>query len=142
MVTPHEGEFRLLAPGLLDGHASRLAAAGRAARDLSAVVVLKGAGTVIATPTGDAWIDTEGTADLGVAGSGDVLTGIIASLLSQWSASGGAGYAGQVVAAAVWLHGRAGRVAAAGGPVTAVDIASALRAAVQDARFARDEVPA
>jgi ADP-dependent NAD(P)H-hydrate dehydratase / NAD(P)H-hydrate epimerase len=137
VLTPHEGEFERLAPGLLASSGSRLAAARSAAVDRGAVVVLKGPGTVIAGPGGEAFIDVEGTADLGTAGSGDVLTGLVGAVLAGAWASGCRDPSGLVeaVAAAVWLHGRAGSLAGHDAPVTATDIAASVPAAIRSARF-------
>ena len=139
VLTPHEGEFGRIAPGVLAGSAGRLAAARRAAADLGAVIVLKGPGTVIADPVGQGFIDVEGTADLGTAGSGDVLTGILGGVLAGAWASGHRDPAQltAAVAAGVWLHGCAGRLAAEAGPVTAPDLAASVRSAVQVARGGR-----
>jgi hydroxyethylthiazole kinase-like uncharacterized protein yjeF len=136
VLTPHEGEFERLMPGLLADSDGRLAAASAAAAALSATVVLKGPGTVVVDPSGDAYVDTEGTADLGTAGSGDVLTGIIAGVLASAWADGHRDPAvlTEATAAAVWLHGRAGAIAAGPGPVTATDIVLALPSAVRVAR--------
>lgn len=136
VLTPHQGEFATLQPGLLDPAAGRLAAASAAADALSAVIVLKGPGTVIAAPGGEVYVDTEGTADLGTAGSGDVLTGLLAGLLAGAWADGHRDLPSltEAVAAGVWLHGHAGRIAANGGPVTAPDIADAVPLAIRDAR--------
>jgi NAD(P)H-hydrate repair Nnr-like enzyme with NAD(P)H-hydrate dehydratase domain len=114
-----------------------LAAALSAAADLQAVVVLKGPGTVIAAPTGTAYVDTEGTSDLGTAGSGDVLSGVIGGLLAGAWADGRRDPEScvEATAAAVWLHGAAGRIAAQGAPITATDIADAVPSAVMAARF-------
>jgi len=131
VLTPHDGEFERLRPGLLAAAAGRLEAARQAASDLDCIVVLKGAGTVIAGPSGPAFIDAEGTADLGVAGSGDVLTGILGSLLACADPDD----AVATVAAGVWLHGCAGRLAAHRAPVTALDIADRVTDAVRTARF-------
>ncbi|MDA2987090.1 MAG: hypothetical protein O2789_05080, partial [Actinomycetota bacterium] len=106
-----------------------------AARELQCIVLLKGAGTVVAGPIGEVWIDIEGTADLGVAGSGDVLTGILTGVLAGAHARGDLDHPEEAVAAAVWLHGCAGRLAAAHAPVTAPDIAMRVGAAVHAARF-------
>jgi hydroxyethylthiazole kinase-like uncharacterized protein yjeF len=133
VLTPHEGEFERLFPGLLAG--GRWAAAREAARRSGAVIVLKGPGTIIAGPTGVDRVDGAGTAALATAGSGDVLTGTIAAVLA------GAWRRGRrapeevvdAVAAAVWLLGTAGRLASE--PATAVDIAAAIGAAVRVARF-------
>lgn len=137
ILTPHEGEFRRIAPDVLERAEGRLEAASQAASSLGAVVVLKGAGTVVAGPSGGARIDTEGTADLGVAGSGDVLTGIIGGLVAGAWQEGTRSDTDilDVVAAAVWLHGRAGRIAADRGPVTAPDLIASVGRAILDARF-------
>ncbi len=137
VLTPHEGEFRRLAPGVLEEAPSRVDAAVAAASRLGAFVVLKGPGTVVASPTGGVRIDSEGTADLGVAGSGDVLTGLAGALLAGASRAQDLGDEEVLdcIASAVWLHGRAGRIAAAQGPVVATDLAESVRAAVQAVRF-------
>lgn len=136
VLTPHDGEFERLCPGrLADG---RLAAARSAAHDMSCIVVLKGAGTIVAGPDGPPIIDTEGGAELGVAGSGDVLTGLVAGLLAAAHVRDPQPDVVEVVAAAVWLHGRAGRLAAQEGPVTAPDIAAQVRHAVQSVRAGTD----
>lgn len=135
VLTPHDGEFERLCPGLLRSGVGRLAAAQQAADELACIVVLKGPGTIIAAPSAVPYIDTEGTADLGTAGSGDVLTGILGALLAGARAEEPGFDAVQVVAAGVWLHGRAGRLAARKSPVTAPDIASCVAASVHSARF-------
>jgi hydroxyethylthiazole kinase-like uncharacterized protein yjeF len=136
VLTPHDGEFERLAPGVLAGSEGRLAAASSVARAIGAVIVLKGPGTVVADPIGQAVVDVEATADLGSAGSGDVLTGLLTAILAgAWAADRrDPALLTHGVAAAVWLHGRAGRIAAEHGPVTAPDIADAVRAAVVSAR--------
>jgi hydroxyethylthiazole kinase-like uncharacterized protein yjeF len=135
VITPHEGEFAALGFSIGD---DRLAAARHAAATLGCVVVLKGPGTVIATPEGEAFIDVFGTADLGTAGSGDVLTGLIAGMLASHQARHGQvtmSEAGHIAAAAVGLHGIAGRGAARNGrPVTASDIAEHLPDAIARVR--------
>jgi hydroxyethylthiazole kinase-like uncharacterized protein yjeF len=135
VLTPHEGEFERLSPGLLAASSGRLDAARRAAAQFGAVVVLKGPGTVIANAHGDAFVDLEGTAALGTAGSGDVLTGLVGAVLASAWADGHRDMSSltEATAAAVWVHGRAGRLAPA--PATATDIAAAVPAAVRAARF-------
>lgn len=139
VLTPHEGEFERMQPGLLATF-GRLDAARAAASALGAVIVLKGPGTIIVDPDGTAFVDTEGTADLGTAGSGDVLTGVVAAVLAGAWADGVRVPATmtEATAAAVWLHGRAGREAAARSPVTATDIAAAVPAAIRGARGGED----
>src|SRR5207244_1873709 len=76
VLTPHPLEAgRLLGLGAAEVQADRLAAARRLASDTGAVVVLKGSGTVVASPDGRASINPTGDARLATAGTGDVLAG-------------------------------------------------------------------
>jgi len=107
ILTPHPGEMaRLLGVSVAKVQFNRLQVARQAAREWGAVVVLKGSATVVAAPTGDAAINVTGNPGLGTAGSGDVLTGIIASFLAQGLTPGNAAALG------VYLHGLAGDLAA------------------------------
>ncbi len=137
VLTPHDGEFERVFPGLLASAPGRLAAARQASEQSGTIVVLKGPGTVIAAPSGVSYVDTEGTSDLGTAGSGDVLSGVMGAVLAGAWALGARtlGEFTEATAAAVWLHGSAGRIAAAGAPVVATDIADALPEAIRLARF-------
>ena len=76
------------------------------ARAHGCILVLKGYRTIIATPEGNVLVNTTGNSGLAKGGSGDVLTGIIASLLAQGATPV------QAAAAGVWMHGRAGDLAA------------------------------
>jgi NAD(P)H-hydrate repair Nnr-like enzyme with NAD(P)H-hydrate dehydratase domain len=103
-----------------------MAAALRLAAWINGVVLLKGDRTIVATPSGQVWANPTGTSALATAGSGDVLAGLLGSLL----AGGLAPERAAVLAA--YVHGLAGRRAALDGPVTAPDVAAALRGVIRD----------
>jgi hydroxyethylthiazole kinase-like uncharacterized protein yjeF len=104
VLTPHPGEMaHLLGRRVSD----RLADARAFAQDRNVCLVLKGFRTLIAYPDGNVWINPTGSPAMAKGGSGDILTGLIAGLLAQHPQA-----AGLAVRAAVWLHGRAGELAA------------------------------
>jgi NAD(P)H-hydrate repair Nnr-like enzyme with NAD(P)H-hydrate dehydratase domain len=98
----------------------QLGSARRAAAEYDAVVLLKGRRTLVARPDGRVRVTTSGVPWLAVAGAGDVLAGVVGSLLAAgldpWDAA----------SAGSWLHGAAAALASAGGPLTASGVAAAV----------------
>ena len=107
VLTPHPGEMaRLLDTTTRKVQENRLEAAETAAADWQAVVLLKGARTIVAAPDGQAYLNLTGNPGMATGGSGDVLTGLVAGLLAQGLAPA------RAAAAAAYLHGLAGDIAA------------------------------
>lgn len=107
VITPHPGEMAtLLGTTVSEVQSNRLEVARDFAKSHDVTVVLKGAGTVVASPEGEAYINTTGTPGMATGGVGDVLSGMIGGLLAQgWSPE-------KAACAAVYIHGRAGEIAA------------------------------
>jgi NAD(P)H-hydrate epimerase len=126
VLTPHEGEFERLFPGLLAESTNRIEAARVAAAKAKAVVLLKGPDTIVAKPDREAAVNTNAPPDLATAGSGDVLAGIIAGLMAQGMSPFDAARTG------AYLHGLCGRIAGPG--LIAEDLADLLPRAVISAR--------
>ena len=133
VITPHIGEARrlLTAKDLAPG-TERDAMVSALVRGYRCIAVLKGAGTLVAreAPELELWKNTTGNPGMATAGSGDVLTGLIAGLAGQglplWDAA----------KAGVWLHGRAGDIAAdkiGEYGLIASDIAEAIAPAMKEA---------
>jgi NAD(P)H-hydrate epimerase len=107
ILTPHTGEL-----GRLIGHPAeeielrRVEIARESARKLHSILVLKGSPTVTAIPKGVTYLNSTGNPGMATIGSGDVLTGVIASLLAQGMDPATAAWSG------VWIHGRAGDLSA------------------------------
>ncbi|KXG87633.1 bifunctional ADP-dependent NAD(P)H-hydrate dehydratase/NAD(P)H-hydrate epimerase [Agrobacterium bohemicum] len=120
ILTPHEGEFGRLFPEIAaDSNLSKVEKAQAAAALSNAVIVYKGADTVIAAPDGRAAVNANAPSYLATAGSGDVLAGIAGGFLAQHVP------AFEAAAAAVWLHGKIARELGPG--MTAEDLAAAVR---------------
>ncbi|MDP7556034.1 MAG: NAD(P)H-hydrate dehydratase [Nitrospinota bacterium] len=103
IITPHPGEMsRLARKTVKDVQADRIGIAQKFAVDYNVIVVLKGAGTIIALPDGSTFINTTGNPGMASAGTGDVLAGMAAGLLAQNITPADASKA------AVYLHGFAG----------------------------------
>lgn len=106
IITPHPGEMaRLTKLTAKEVNADRKNTALNFANEYGVVVVLKGAGTIIASPNGRVMINNTGNSGMATGGSGDVLAGMTASLLAQGAS------AFDSSASAVYLHGLAGDIA-------------------------------
>lgn len=104
VLTPHPGEMaRLLGHTVND----RIGDAVSYSKHFGVILLLKGQRTVIAMPDGNVWINPTGTPAMATAGSGDILTGLMAGLIAQHPSQ-----VQEAVLAAAWLHGRAGELAA------------------------------
>ena len=107
IITPHPGEMaRLLHSTPKTVNSNRENTAINFAKKFGVVTVLKGAGTIIASPDGEVYINHTGNSGMATGGSGDVLSGIIGSLLAQGASPINAAAAG------VFLHGTIGDLAA------------------------------
>ncbi|MHB0912320.1 MAG: NAD(P)H-hydrate dehydratase [Armatimonadota bacterium] len=131
VLTPHPGEMgRLLGTDTASVQADRFAAAREAASRFRSVVVLKGARTLIADPSGRVWINPTGGPALATGGTGDVLAGAIGGLLAQGLSRVDAAVCG------VYLHGLAGEIIGEqiGAGALAGDLLRALPKAMQKIR--------
>jgi NAD(P)H-hydrate epimerase len=128
VITPHPGEMaRLIGCSIEEVQRDRLACARQVAAESGATVVLKGAGTVIAAPDGQAWVNPTGSNALATGGTGDVLAGVIGAFLA-----GGVDPPAAAVAGA-YYHGAAGDLTArrlSERGVVAGDVAEALAEAL------------
>ncbi len=120
VLTPHDREFEAFGSPI---GSDRLGAVSALAARLGMTVLLKGSATIVVEPEGRAYVNGTGTSALASAGTGDVLTGIIGSLLAAGLPPGLAAAAG------AHLHGRAGQLAERAGALLASDVIDALPAA-------------
>ena len=106
VITPHSGEFERLTGNTVptEIHA-RIKTAREMAKLLKLTLVLKGSPTIVASADGEAYLNSTGNSGMATAGSGDVLSGIIGSLLAQGMSGLDAAVCG------VYIHGRAGDLA-------------------------------
>ncbi|HBY63140.1 MAG TPA: bifunctional ADP-dependent NAD(P)H-hydrate dehydratase/NAD(P)H-hydrate epimerase [Solibacterales bacterium] len=137
VLTPHPGEMaRLTGTTTAEVQANRLEMARRFAMERGVTLVLKGQRTLIAFPEGGVIVNPTGTPAMGTGGTGDILTGMIAGLLAQWPEA-----PALAVAAAVWLHGRAGELGAGElgeSPLIATDLLRYLPEAIREIPSLRD----
>jgi NAD(P)H-hydrate epimerase len=103
VMTPHEGEFSRLFKDVSESADSKCERALEAAARTGAIILLKGADSVAASPDGRVIVNTNAPASLATAGSGDVLSGLVTGLLAQRLAPL------EAASAAMWLHGEAAR---------------------------------
>jgi NAD(P)H-hydrate epimerase len=126
VLTPHPGEMaRLLGITVKEVQARRLEVALEAAGRWRAHVILKGFHTILATPTGCAYINTTGNPGMATGGTGDVLSGILAGLTAQFGVEDWA----RVLSFGIYLHGLAGDIAASRvgeAPLIASDLIDAI----------------
>ncbi len=112
VLTPHPGEMAALLKTTTEAvQRDRVGIALHAAETFHAIVVLKGARTIVAAPDGALFVNLTGNAGMATGGTGDVLTGMVASLLAQTLCRSLAVTPTEAVAAAVFLHGLAGDIA-------------------------------
>jgi hydroxyethylthiazole kinase-like uncharacterized protein yjeF len=108
VITPHPGEIsRLTGHDILYVQANRIPVTQQLAHDRNATVVLKGERTLIGFADGRVWINPTGSPSMATGGTGDILTGILSGLLGQFPDD-----SARAIAAAVYVHGLAGEVAA------------------------------
>ncbi|HUF27310.1 MAG TPA: NAD(P)H-hydrate dehydratase [Gemmatimonadaceae bacterium] len=145
LVTPHPAECaRLTGTDVATVLARRFEIGTELAREIGAAVLLKGVPTVIASASGERLVSAAGTPALAVAGSGDLLAGIAATLLGQAAgmavAGGRAACAAEAGACAAWIHGRAAEIAGAGRLVRGVTLEHILQA-LSEAWMPPSELP-
>ena len=108
VLTPHRGEFsRLIGISSKEIERNKFSLAASFAEEYNLILVLKGAPTIIAIPSGKIFVNSTGNPGMSTAGSGDVLAGIIASLIGQGNSISDAAMN------SVFLHGKSGDIAAA-----------------------------
>lgn len=128
ILTPHPGELaRLLQISIKEVNAGRIEIAKRASQVFKSIVVLKGARTVVAYPDGEVYVNVCGNEGMATGGMGDVLAGVIGSLVAQGLSAHEAALSG------VYLHSIAGDIAAEVGKIGMVagDVAQTMQQAIQ-----------
>ena len=135
VITPHPGEMgRLAGCSTADVQKDRLAVARKFAREHALIVVLKGHGTLVVQPDGEAWVNTTGNPGMATGGTGDILTGVVAAMIAQSPKD-----ALKATCAAVYLHGLGGDIMseiAGEHSLVATDLLRGLSDAFETARSA------
>ena len=127
VITPHPAEMaRLLDVSTEDVTGNRFEIGLDLARQLGAAVLLKGVPTVVFSPSGERFVCSRGNAALATGGSGDVLTGITGTLLSQLATVERSAPPAEVAACAAFVHGRAAELAGPARGTTLSDILAAM----------------
>ncbi len=122
VITPHEGEARKLGFGINDGDTGRQDSALKMAKSFGCIVVLKGKHTLVAAPDGTVFEDKIAGPELATAGTGDVLAGLLGSMLASWNPDT-LKEVTEVVFKAVTAHAMAAKAAAKDlNPITSTDI--------------------
>jgi hydroxyethylthiazole kinase-like uncharacterized protein yjeF len=138
VITPHPGEMaRLCVCSVKDVQKDRLGIARKFAHDHDLIVVLKGHRTLVVQPDGEAWVNTTGNPGMSTGGTGDILTGMVASMLAQQKRAEHPQTAMLAVCAAVYLHGAAGDAAKfreGEMSLVATDLLTSLPAAISGAQ--------
>lgn len=107
ILTPHLGEFKRLFPEIFLSNGDRIQAVQEASKQSGAIILLKGARTIVAHPDGQTWVIPESTPALARGGSGDVLTGLMGGILAQNCQLS----LEELVAISAWWHAQAGILA-------------------------------
>lgn len=134
LITPHPGEMARLTRDR-DGAGYPIERARSLASECSVHVLLKGAPSVVAPPSGPVMIDTQSSSDLAVAGMGDALAGVCGALMAQglWPDLAGA--------LGLYLSGRAARLAARGAGLMPSDVSNLLPVALTETRPSESDLP-
>lgn len=135
VLTPHPGEMALLTGrSVTDIQKDRVGVARQAAIEWGCILVLKGAGTVVAFPDGEVFVNPTGNPSMATGGTGDVLAGMITAFIAQGLSSHDAAVVG------VYIHGLSGDLAAVDKPVgmTASDLAEMIPVAIRKLQIRED----
>jgi ADP-dependent NAD(P)H-hydrate dehydratase / NAD(P)H-hydrate epimerase len=145
VITPHYRELATVLAAAADDDSDAVTAdeiaadpgawAVRASDSLGVTVLLKGNTTYVAGPDGSRYTIDDGPAWLATAGSGDILGGVLGALVATHAdeiAEQGASALAALAATAAYVHGRAGELAADGGPIAALDIAESVPAVIRE----------